>query len=147
MKKKKKKKEKKEIEDRIIKYRLIRDIRTLFEEEENYYKPKSLSIFWNNKYIEYESNGDRNKSLSLEEYLNKIKPYLRDIIIDLQESNTWKIQLTIVIIFISSKDAEEEPVMHSKSNNIKFTYYSDANAVLDELFESLCSRYQDKLEK
>ena len=69
---------------------------------------------------------------------------MRDIIIHLQESNTWKIQLTIVIIFISSKDAEEEPVMHSKSSNIKFTY---ANAVLDELFESLCSRYQYNLEK
>ena len=30
----------------------------------------------NNNYIEYESNGARNKSLSLEEYLDKIRPYL-----------------------------------------------------------------------
>ena len=28
-----------------------------------------------------------NKNLSLQDYLNKIKPYLRDIIIDLQESD------------------------------------------------------------
>ena len=34
------------------------------------------------------SNGNRNKNLSLEEYLYKIRPYLRDIIIDLQESDT-----------------------------------------------------------
>ena len=33
--------------------------------------------------IEYECNGDRHKILSLEEYLDKIRPYLRDIIIDL----------------------------------------------------------------
>ena len=68
------------------------------------------------------SNGNRNKNLYLEEYLYKIRPYLRDIIIDLQESDTWKIQLTIAINFVSSKDPEEERVMHWKSDNIKFTY-------------------------
>ena len=40
-------------------------------------------MFWNNDYIEYDSNGDRNKNLSLDKYYKKIKPYLRDIIIDL----------------------------------------------------------------
>ena len=37
-------------------------------------------------------------------------------------------------------------VMHWSSNNIKFTSYSDANEVIDELFESFCSRYQVNLE-
>ena len=32
---------------------------------------------------------------------------MRDIIIDLQSSDTWKIQLTIAINFISSKDTEK----------------------------------------
>ena len=54
------------------------------------YKPERVSNFWNNNYVEYESNSNRNRNLSLEEYLNKSKPYLRDIIIDLQESDTWK---------------------------------------------------------
>ena len=58
----------------------------------------------------------------------------------------WKIQLTIAINFISSKDAEEEHVMHSRSNNIKFISYNDASEVVDELFESLHSRYQGNLE-
>ena len=40
---------------------------------------------------------DRNKNLSLKEYLNKLKPYLKDVVIDLYESDRWKIQLTIVI--------------------------------------------------
>ena len=61
-------------------------------EEEDYNKPKRESIFYNGNYIEYKSNGDRNKSLPLKEYLCKIKPYLRDIIIDLQESDTCKMQ-------------------------------------------------------
>ena len=41
------------------------------------------------------------------------------IIIDLQNFDTWKIQLTVAINFISSKNVEEEHVMHSTSDNIK----------------------------
>ena len=73
---------------------MIRYVRTLFEQEEDNYVPKRVSSSWNNDYIEYESNGDKNSNLSLDEYLNKIEPYLRDVIIDLQSSDTWKIQLT-----------------------------------------------------
>ena len=39
---------------------------TLFEWEEDYYKPKRVSSFWNNNYIEHESNGDKNSNLSLD---------------------------------------------------------------------------------
>ena len=65
------------------------------------------------------SNGDTNKALSIEEYLDKIRPYIKDIINDLIKSDTGKLQLTIVINFISSKDTGEEHVMHSKSDNIE----------------------------
>ena len=62
------------------------DIKNLLEhEEENYYEPVRLSDFWSNNYIEYESNGDRNKTLSVEEYINKIRPYLKDIINNLKK--------------------------------------------------------------
>ena len=52
--------------------RIIGDIRTLFEQED-YYEPKWVSHFWNNNYFEYESHGDKNRNLSLDKYLNKIK--------------------------------------------------------------------------
>ena len=87
--KKRKKKErnyrKKELNERLIKDRIITDIRTLVEQEkeEDYYKPKRVDNFWNNNYIDYGSNGDKNRVLLLKEYLNRIKPYLRDIIINL----------------------------------------------------------------
>ena len=74
---------KKEIEDTIIKVirnhfrlkkengalkdRIIRDITNLFEHKEEYYdKPVGVGNFRSNNYIEYESNGDRNKILSVE---------------------------------------------------------------------------------
>ena len=81
--------------------------------------------FFNNRCIEYESNAERNENVSLKEYLEKIKPYLRDLITDLVESDTWKNPLALIINFISSKDAEKERVMHSKTDNIRS--YNDAN--------------------
>ena len=97
--------------------------------------------------MKYESNGDRNKTLSLAEYLNTIKRYLRDIIIDLQESDTRKLQLVIAVNFMSSKDAEEERVTHSmRENIIKFTSYNDADEVVHKFFESLYLRYHRNFE-
>ena len=93
---------------------------------------QNVSNLWNNNYTEYESNGDKNKNLSLEEYLNKVKPYLRDIIIDLQKFDTRKIQWTIATKLISLKDAEQERVMHSESKNINFTPYNDTNELTDD---------------
>ena len=48
------------------------------QEKEDYYKQVRLGDFWNNNYIEYENNDDRNKAVSIEEYLNKIRLYLKD---------------------------------------------------------------------
>ena len=110
---------------------IIRDIKTLFLQEEEYYrKTVIISNVRNNDYIKYESNSDRNKNVSVKEYLNVIKPYLKDMIIDLQISDMWKIQLTIAINFISSKDVDEQCVMHSKSENIEVMLYDDAYEVL-----------------
>ena len=70
-----KKKTKKRSNEKIIKDNIITDIRINFdqEKEEDYYEPKTASNFWNNNYIEYETNGDKNRNLALGEYLNKIE--------------------------------------------------------------------------
>ena len=100
-----------------------------------------------NDHIEYKSNGDRYKILSVEEYLDKIRTYLKEIINDLKESGTWKIQLTIAINFISSRDDnDEERVMHSKSDNIEIMISKEAHEVIEELFDSLKNRYQNNFE-
>ena len=65
---------------------------------------------------------------------------MRDII-DLQKFGTWNVQLTVAINFISSKDVDEERVMHLNSDNTEFMTYDNENDVVDELFESLSSRY------
>ena len=111
---------------RELNYTPIKDIRNRFRVEKetkatkyfwawkrrtfqstNYYKPLRVSHFWSNNYIEFENNGDRNKTLSIEEYFIKISPYLKGIINNLKITDTWKIQLTIANSFISSIDNDE----------------------------------------
>ena len=55
----------KERETKAIKDRILRDIKNIFEhEEESYYQPVRVNNFWSNNYIEYETNRERNKTLS-----------------------------------------------------------------------------------
>ena len=62
--KKKKIDKKQEHNERLIKDRIIRDIESLFEQQqEDYYEHKRESNFGNYSYIEYESNGDKNRNL------------------------------------------------------------------------------------
>ena len=42
----------------------------LYTKKEDYYEPVRIESFYSNNYIKYESNGDRNKTLSIEEYIN-----------------------------------------------------------------------------
>ena len=51
----------------------------------------------NEKYIEYKSG--KNEELTIEKYLESIRPYLRDMMDDLKTSAEWKIQMTIKIDF------------------------------------------------
>ena len=56
----------------------------------DYYKPIKTNDAFNSNYIEYESKGDKNKTLSVKEYLNMIRSYLRDIINDHKTQGEWK---------------------------------------------------------
>ena len=56
-------------EDKTIKDKIFSDIRNLFElKNEYYHKLIRVGNFYSN------NNGDRDKSILIEEYVNKIKP-------------------------------------------------------------------------
>lgn len=74
---------------------MLRDIRTLFEPEEEYYELVRISNAFDDNFVEYRSNGDKEKTLPIEKYFNKIKPYLSGMINDLQNQGEWKIHLTM----------------------------------------------------
>ena len=105
---------------------------------------------FNNNYIEYESRGGKDKNLSLEDYLDIIRTYLRDminnykttngIIIEDNISGEWKIQLTMQIDFVSL-DTREIRTMDSKSDNVEFMISIETDDIINELFESFFKRY------
>ena len=114
---------------------------------------KWVNIFLSNNYIEYKSKGDRNKTLSVEGYLDKTRPYLK-IIIDLKKSDTWKIQLTVKINFISSKnDNDDTCVILLKNDNIEIMINDEADEVIKSkkgselVFDYVCLLYINVLKQ
>ena len=91
--------------------------------------------------------GDKDKKLPPDEYLNMIRAYLVDMINEHKNQSEWKIQLTMTINFISSKDSDKTRIMYIKSNNIEIMIGSDTNEVIKELLKPLLQRYQENLEK
>ena len=97
-------------------YKGIRVVKDLFDLsiDEDYNKPIIVNGAFNNNYIQHESKGNKGKILRPSEYLDMIRPYLSDIIINhktqgeqhiysgnaitkLKTQSEWKIQLTMAI--------------------------------------------------
>ena len=76
-----------------------------------------------------------------------IKSYLRDMINDHKSQSEWKIQLTMQINFISSKDSEETRNKHTKSYNIEIMMGNETDEIIEKLFESPLQNYQKDLEE
>ena len=93
---------------------MLKDLDFTFDSEKDHYKPKKTVNVFNDNYIQYESIGDKDKTQLIKEYLDMIRPYLSDIINDHKTQGKWKINLTMAINFISSKDSDETRTMHKK---------------------------------
>ena len=98
------------------KYKRIRDVQNLLDGfDEDYYRPIKTKSVFDGDYIEY----------------------LSDMINDHKTRREWKIQLTISINFISSKD-----FVH----NIELMIGNETDEIINEPFESLLQNYQKDLE-
>ena len=104
--------------------------------DRDYYKPIRTDDGFsgrNNNHVEYTSKGDKYENLSPEEYLNMIRPYLRDLINDHKpttESNNeendsdadcaeWKSQLVMQNSCISTKNFEDTCSIYSASEPVE----------------------------
>ena len=61
----------------------------------DYYKPIKTNGAFTKNYVEYESRGDKDRNLSLEDYLDIIMPFLENMINNYNNYREWKIQLTM----------------------------------------------------
>ena len=86
-----------------IKKNLYDPKNNIFKPKEDNYKPVRIGNAFSSNYIEYKSNRDKDKTLSIKDYLDEIKPYLSDIINDHKTQGEWKIHLTMAINFFILK--------------------------------------------
>ena len=134
-------------------------MRRLFEgSDTNYYKPiKTDSSFdgGRNSYIEYKSRGDRFENLLPEEYLDMIRPYLRDLINEHKtpvkadkvinndtKFGESKIQLVMLSNCISIKKFEETRSIYSGSKPTEIFMGSNTDDVIDKIFDTILQRFQ-----
>ena len=66
---------------------------------------------------------------------------------DHKSRREWKIQLTMQINLISSKDSEETPTIHTKSHNIKIMMGNETNEIIKKLFGFLLQNYRKDLQE
>ena len=135
----------KEIKKKLDKNKIIRGLRILYEsEEEDYYEPQKIKTCFEGNYIEYESKGDKDKRLSIEEYLNMIRPYLSNIIHE--DKDGWKIQLTIEVAFVSViRDSNESYTIHMHTIHSFISIGYETNNIIKEIFKYLLEEYQEIL--
>ena len=109
--------------------------------------------------LEETSRGDRYKNLSLEKYLNMIRPYLRDLINDHKpstklnneandsdtERGEWKIQLVMQNNCISTKNFEDTRTIYSGSKLVEVFMGTDTDAAINKLFNTTLQRFQQAI--
>ena len=143
------KKEKYKYHDRDdLDYYGIKDIENLFGNvvDDDYYKPILVKSSFKDNYKYYESRGDKDKKLSVKQYLYKIMPYLSDLINDHKairnESNEWKIQINMHVNFISSKDTGEICTIFVWSDNEEIRPGNETDDIIKGLLNSFLNNYQ-----
>ena len=103
-------------------------------EEEDYYEPMGTGNAFSSNYIEYESSGDKDKILSIKEYLGMIKPCLSNMINNHKTQGEYKNQLTMEINFTSPKDSNETRIMQTKSDNIETMIEAQIDEIIKKSF-------------
>ena len=143
------KKEKYRYHDRDdLDYHGIRDIENLFDNvnDNDYYTPILVKSYFNENYKYYESRGDKNEKLSIEQYLDVMKLYLSDLINDHKametSSNEWKIQINMHINFVSSNDTGAIRTVFVWSDNEEIRLGNETDYIAKRRINSFLNNYQ-----
>ena len=115
--------------------------------DDNYYcKPILAKSSFNENYKYYESRGDKDKKLLIEQHLDMFKPYLSDLINENKtietSSNEWNIQINMHINFVSSNDTVEIRTVFVWSDNEEIRLGNETDDIFKRLINSFFNNYQ-----
>ena len=80
----------------------------------------------------------------LKQYINKVIPYLSQLI-NKKKNDNQKIQLDIGVNFKHTNDIEKKYILYIKSKNIEILPGDDVNDIIKELTNSFYENYEDQL--
>ena len=136
------------------KYKGIKHLEHLFEEinedEEVYYQSILANSSFKGSYEEYKSRSDKEKTLSIEQYLHKIMPHLKELINNHKAindgSNECKIQLNMCIKFVSLLDAKDIRTVYVQSENNEIKLGNETDDIVNNFIDSFLNAYQKEQE-
>ena len=108
-----------------------------------------INSTFNYNYQEHQTDSDK-KLLAPNEYLEKIRPNLIQLINNHKDNNNWKIQLTTQIIFNSIKNLNDKRILYVKTKNVEIMMESATNKTINELFDLLiqsCKNLSESFKK
>ena len=109
----------------------------------DYYKPTLVKSSFKKNYEYYEIRGNRDKKLSVKQYLTKIMPHLTDLMNGKKnKDNEQKIQLSMGVNFMCVTDKEKTRTFHVKSDNEDIRLGNDTSNIINKLYEYFLSNYQ-----
>ena len=127
----------------------IRELENLFTNDDynsdNYYKPLLIRSSFENDYEYYEIRGDKDKKLSIKQYLYMVMPGLADLINKKKNDRVeCKIQLNMGVNFISTNDTGEIRTFYVRSDNEEIRLGNETPEIITKLIKSFLSNYQEE---
>ena len=122
----------------------IKDIEHLYTNPDDYYKPILAKQSFDHNYEFYACTGNKNKESSLKQYIDKVLPYLGDLIN--KKKDNQKIQLDVGINMGYNINSKKKYTIYIKSKNIESFPGNDVNDIITELTDSLFENYEERLQ-
>ena len=129
-------------------YHGIRNTENVFDniDDNDYYKQILINSSFDENYKFYETEDNKDKKLSIEQYLDMIKPYLSGLINESKaiedNFNEWEIQINMLVNFVSSNDTREIRTIFELSDNEQIWLSNETDDIVKRLINSFLNKYQ-----
>ena len=108
--------------------------------------PAEIETVFDRDFIIYELIGNSDEILLLNEYLEIMKSFLKNIIDSLKQSGKWKTKFSAKIIFKSSKDIDYNSHKYLWVSKKDIMTSEKTEEVIKEHFKLIFTNYQDIFE-
>ena len=122
----------------------LKDLEYTFGDLDDYFKPILAKDSFESNYQMYSCRGDKDRIMSISQYLNTVKPYLFALIGEKKNISSQKIQLVkaVNLIHLTKRD---RITFYVKSKNITTCPSDKTEQILYQLYDSLLKYFEDKL--